>query len=43
LEDLEGDGTAKTEMKNMGLEGENWTHLDQYTDRWLAFLKKVMK
>lgn len=43
LEDLEGEGTAKTEMKNIGLEGENWTFLAQYTDRWLAFLNKLMK
>jgi hypothetical protein len=43
LEDLEEEVTAKTEMKKIGLESENWTYLDQYTDRRLAFLKKVMK
>jgi hypothetical protein len=36
-------GYCKRKMKKFGLEGENWTLLAQYTDRWLAFLKTVMK
>ena len=36
MENLEEEVTAKTEMKKMGLEDENWTHLAQYTDRLLA-------
>jgi len=43
LEDLEGEVTVKRKILKIGLEGENWTHLAQYTDRWLAFLTTVMK
>ena len=43
LEDMEWEVTAKRKKKKIGLEGENWTHLAQYAERWLAFLNTVMK